>query len=429
MASLVWVAIIFALMILNVPVSVAMFISGIVTIIGLIGTDPIITIGLTFNALSSSSLMAAPIFMLLGKVMLKGHTSKALFDFANVLVGWMRGGAGAVNVVSSMIFGGMSGSAVADVASLGPMEMEMMEKRGYSTTYAAGITAATSVCSPIIPPSVIMIVYALTAQVSSLRMLLSGIVPGLIICAVFLVINYFISKRHNWQPPEKVKTKEILKQLKVSFPALLTPILLIGGMLSGKFTPSEVGFVCLAYVLFLELVIYRKWKRPLKIIKNAISESLTQSGNIMLIICNATLAAYILAYNNIPTLLSDFILSITSNTFVILAIISAIIIILGCFMEIIAIITIAVPVFMVLANNIGVDMISFGLIVILSCSTGYITPPLGTSMYALSTVRPDLTIGKIARGAFPFLIGMVGVIMIYLLFPDFGLVFLKLMPS
>jgi tripartite ATP-independent transporter DctM subunit len=427
MASLVWLIGFFVLFFLNVPIMVALVLSAFFPIVFIIEQNPIITISFVFESMNSAGLLSAPLFLVLGKLMLAGKTSQVLFDFANSLVGWMRGGAGAVNVVTSMIFGGMSGSAVADIASTGPLEMEMMEKRGYDTTYAAGITAATAVCSPIIPPSVIMIVYALTAQVSTIQMLLSGLIPGILMGLIFMAINHYMSVKHNWQPPSKIEIREILQHFRHGFFALMAPIVLIGGMLSGWFTPSEVGFVAVAYVIFLEVVIFKSWGNPLQQISRSCIDAMTNSGVIMMIICNAAMGGFILSYDNVPILVKDYILSVTTNPFWVMLIISATCVLLACFLEIIAIIVIAVPVFYSLGLSVGIDPVSFGLIVILSCATGYITPPLGMTMYALATVRPDLKIMQIARGAFPFLLGMIALIFFYLIYPEFVLVIFKFM--
>lgn len=427
MASLFWLIGFFVLFFLNVPVMVALVLSAFFAVVFIIEQNPIITISFVFESMNSSGLLSAPLFLVLGKLMLAGKTSHVLFDFANSLVGWMRGGAGAVNVVTSMIFGGMSGSAVADIASAGPLEMDMMEKRGYDTTYAAGITAATAVCSPIIPPSVIMIIYALTAQVSTMQMLLSGLIPGILVGLLFLALNYVMSVKNNWQPPSKIDFKEIGVQFRHGFFALLTPIILIGGMMSGWFTPSEVGFVAVGYVIFLETVIFKTWKDPIHQLARSSINAMTDSGVIMMIICNAAMGGYILAYDNVPILVRDYILSVTTDPFWVMLIISATIIVLAMFLEIIAIIVIAVPVFYSLALSVGIHPVSFGLIVILSCSTGYITPPLGMTMYALATVRPDLKITQIARGAFPFLLCMIGLVFFYICNPEFVLIIFKFM--
>ena len=418
MTSALWFLFFILLIALGVPIAAALALAVFLAIM-ITGAYPLLIIpNMMHTGIDSYTLLAVPFFIFAGKLMSTGSTSNRIFDFANSSVGWMRGGLGSANVVGSLIFGGLSGSGVADVGALGPLEVKTMTKHNYPLNYSCALTAASAILSPIIPPSVIMIIFSTVAGVSAIKMLIAGLIPGLLAGVCMIIVNYILAIRYGWKSLAKFNLRDFFDKTRSGFWALLTPFVLLGGIVSGYFTPTEAAFVASAYSLFIGIIVYRDL--PVRQIARILLETGKDCGVIMLILATAMTGSHVLTSDGVTQMTADFIFSITKDPVLILMLMGGFLIVFGMVMETIASIIITVPVFLPIALEVGISPIHFGVVMIVSDCIGYITPPVGVCLFTICTVIKDATFEGVAKSCIPFVIGLIFLLVLIILFPSFS---------
>ena len=411
-------AALFTLLVMGVPIAISLAGSCLLYVL-LTGRVPdVVVMHRMINGVDSFPLLAIPFFILAGNLMNNGGITVRIFDFAKALMGWMRGGLGHVNVGASIVFSGMSGAAVADAGGLGTIEIKAMKDAGYDEEFSVGITAASSTIGPIIPPSLPMVIYGVMASVSVGQLFVAGLVPGLLMGLVLMAMITIISRRRGYTRDAVFSLPVLGHTFKRAFLSLLTPVLIVGGIMTGAFTPTEAAIAAVVYALVLGGVVYRSltWRRLLKVSM----ETIETTAVILLIVAGASIFAWILTSNQVTqhvvTLLGPF----ADNPIATLIIINLVLIVVGCFMETIAAITILVPVLLPVAVTAGVDPVHFGVIMVLNLMIGLLTPPVGMVLYVLSRVS-GISFEKCMRGTLPFLVPLVIALLLATFIPAISL--------
>jgi tripartite ATP-independent transporter DctM subunit len=367
------------------------------------------------HGVNNFPLLAVPFFILAANVMNKGSVTPRIFGFANSLVGHFRGGLGHVNVLASMIFAGMSGTAVADAAGLGALEIRAMRDQGYSLKYSTGITGASSVIGPIIPPSVAMVIYGWLSDVSVGALFVGGLIPGVLLGGALMVMTVALSYRIPMPMQARPPVREIFSLSKKASLSLLTPIIIVGGIWSGIFTPTESGAMASAYAIVLGMFIYKdvKWKDLLDVFKNTIEFT----AIILFIISVAGLYGWLLVRLQIPMTLAEGVIQLTTNPTILMIALMIFFLIVGCFMSVIESVLIFTPIMVPMIKIIGIDPLFFGVLMVISLSVGVITPPFGNVIYVLVGIT-NQTFEQVVWAMIPFLIPILVTILILIFFPD-----------
>jgi tripartite ATP-independent transporter DctM subunit len=371
------------------------------------------------SGIDSFPLLAIPLFVLAGNLLNVGGIASRIFEFAVALVGHLRGGLAQVNIFASLIFAGMSGVAQADAAGLGTVEIKAMKKEGFDPAFAAACSAASAIVGPIIPPSVIMVVYGVLAQVSIGDLFLAGIVPGFAIGGLLMaMVWYLVASGRVYAPVTKRATATHLGRTFVrAIPALSAPVILVVGLLSGVATPTELGAITVVYATILGFA-YREL--TLAKLYACIGETFVTTGVLVFIMAAAVPFGWAIAVNNIPANLAATLLEITTNKWAILAMINVLLLVIGCFMETTAILLIAVPTFLPLITQLGIDPIHFGLIIILNLLIGATTPPFGVLLFIVQDIA-KVSFGEIVRAMLPFYIPLGAALILITYWPDLSL--------
>jgi len=409
--------VLFFLILLSIPISVAIGISVLVFCF-FDGTDTVMVVQRMISGLDSFPLLALPFFILAGLVMHEGGSTKRIMSFVNSLVGNIRGGLAAICVLSSCFFGFISGSGVADTAAIGTVIMPEMVKKGYGKDFTAMLQASAGVLGMIIPPSVALIIIGIAAEISIGKILLAGIIPGWLTGIILMIVAILISRKRGYSGTEaRVSFKKTLIDAKNAILPLFTPVIIIGGILSGIFTPTEAGVFAVVYAILLGLI-YKEI--GLKDLIKVFKESVIMASTVMFIISAAKPFGWIMAANHIPQVITNFFLSITDNPILIMLSINFLLLILGDFMETITIILILTPILVPLVVSLGFDPVHFGLIMGLNLAIGAITPPLGVTL--MTTCR-ILKIDFPPRFVdwLPFFLAMVGSLLLLIFFPSLAL--------
>lgn len=419
MLTLAIFSVLVGLVLLGVPIFAAMGLTavGIFVLVGETSILPLMAQRM-YVATTGFTLLAIPFFILAGNLMNYGGITQRVFDFARALVGHIRGGLGHVNVVASMIFSGMSGAAVADAAGLGVVEMKAMTENGYDREFSAAITAASSTIGPVIPPSIPFVVYGSMASVSIVKLFMAGFVPGVLMGLAMMIAVYFIAKKRGYPVDPWPSLKHLWKTFKGSALALLMPVIIIGGILGGLFTPTEAAVVASLYAFFVGGIIYREF--GVKDVPAIIWESVKQSVRVLFIISTAGFFSWVMIHQSIPEKIILALTDFTSSPAVILLIIIFILLVLGCFMEGIAVLVITIPVFMPLIERFGIDPVQFGVVMILCSMIGLLTPPVGMSLYAVATIS-GVSIGRLSIEVWPYLLGIFIVTLMISFIPELSL--------
>ena len=365
------------------------------------------------------TLLAIPLFILAADIMNIGSIADRLLKFAHALVGRFRGGLGHVNVVSSLIFSGMSGSAIADAVGMGKIIINMMTKDGrYSSSYAAAITAATATIGPIIPPSIPMVMYALVSDASIGYLFAAGILPGLLMALAMGVTNAILARRRNFPVEAPVPVRELPKITLQAFPALMLPVILLGGIYGGVMTPTEAAAVAAFYALIISTVLYRSVR--FRDFSNALLKSATSTAAIGMLIAGALAFNYVLVREDIPDavaiLLTQYELTPTTFIFFVIIILTA----LGCVLEAGPILLVVVPIFVPASEAIGVDLVHLGVVVVVNAMIGLITPPVGMLLFIVSNIT-KAKMADIVRDILPFVFILMASLLFIALNPDFVL--------
>lgn len=359
----------------------------------------------------SFPLLAIPFFIMAGSIMNYAGISEKLMKFTDVLMGHMSGGLAQVNVLLSLLMGGISGSANADAAMQSKMLVPEMEKRGYSKAFSAAVTAASSATTPVIPPGINLIIYALIASVSVTKMFMAGYVPGILMAAAMMLVVAVISRRRGYKPSRaKAATAgEFFAQLKESIWALLFPFGIIAGLRMGMFTPSEAGAVAVVYCTFVGAVIYRelKWAHVWPVMK----ETIYGTSSVCLIIVAASFFGYYMNWERIPQTITGAMLDFTQNKYLMLLLINLLLLVLGMFLEGGAALIILAPLLVPVVTKLGVDPVHFGIICIVNIMIGGLTPPFGSMMFTVCAIT-DTPLGDFMKEVFPFIIALLVTLLI-----------------
>jgi tripartite ATP-independent transporter DctM subunit len=370
------------------------------------------------QAMNSFPIVAAPLFILMGNVLAAARINEKIIGFATSIVGWLRGGYAHASIVASTIFAGMVGSAVADAAGVGAIEIKSMRRVGYRPETAASITAAAATIGPIIPPSLPMVIYGVTADVSIGRLFMAGFIPGLLMAVSLMVMVAFIAKRQGLPAHPFVGFAGIWKAFRDGFWALMAPVLLLVGMFSGAFTPTEAAAVATCYALFLGFVVYRtlEWK----MLPGILIESAETTGVVMVLVMAAGALGWCVSISRIPQSLTPMIVAAIRDPLVFLLVCNVILLIVGCFMEALAALLILIPIMVPTAISFGIDPVQFGVIMILNLILGTIHPPIGVVLFVTSRIA-EISFETMSRAILPWLIPLLAVLAMITLWPPLTL--------
>ena len=414
---MIWIMIIMivALALIGVPMSFSML-TGSVWFMLTSGMPQTLMIQRLIMAVGDSfSMLAIPFFMLAGTIMNAGGVAARIFDFCNTLVGHIPGGLGHVNVFCSVIFAGMSGSALADTGGIGAIELKAMKDQGFDDDFSAAITGASSCLGPIIPPSTGMVLYAMMAEESVGTLFIAGVLPGIIMAAAMCLIVYITAKRRNYPISPRVTWKERGRAFWRAVPALLSPIILLSGILLGIFSATEASVVCCLYSLFLGIFIYKELSP--KGLYNVFLDTLKSSGMVMALVTFSMLLATILNYNQIPQAVAAWAVThITSKVGIILACM-VLIIIAGMVIDVTPAMLILIPIMMPVIRQYGINPIAFGVASTLLFSQGLLTPPVGSILYVLADYT-KMPVMRIAKNMIPYIITFMVLAFCFMMFPQ-----------
>jgi len=370
-----------------------------------------------FVFLDSFVLMGIPLYMLVGNLMTQGGLTQRLIDFIHTMVGHIRGALAIVNVFDSMIFAGIQGSATADAAGLGSVIIPAMIKAGYTPEIAAALTATTSTMGPIIPPSIVMIVYAVTAGNASIgELFLGGVIPGVLAGLMQLVVVLYYARKYNWpKNPRRATLKEFLKAGKSGFFALFAPIIIIGGIVGGIVTATESAALAVIYSLVCAMFIFKEVK--LKDLPKIFLETSVLSGGILIIVGMAGIFSWVLTYVQIPRLVAEVMLSLTDSKILLLLMINFLLLIVGCFLEQISAITIFTPILLPIALKMGMDPIHFGVMMVFNLVVGLVTPPVGSCLYIVCGIA-KVKFERLVIASWPLIVALIVALMLIAFWPD-----------
>ena len=408
--------VLFSMAALGAPVAYAIL-SGIIVYLGVAGQDLAIA-GETMvqRLFDGLLLLAVPLFIVTANIMNAGSISDRLLSFCVAVVGRFRGGLGHVNVMASLIFSGMSGSAVADAAGIGKLVIEMMVKSGrYSRGYAAAITAATATIGPIIPPSIPMVLYALVSNTSIGSLFLAGILPGLIMGAVLIGMNTLISYRRDFGKEEPVPIKKLPLITLKSFPALLMPVILLTCIYSGVTSPTEAAAIAALYAFILAAGFYRAL--TVKSLYQLFVDSARSSASVALVIGASMILTYVVVKENIPQTLSELLAGAEISPIIFLLLINLLILLVGCILDATVIILVIVPLFIPTCEALGIDLVHFGVLVVVNSMIGLITPPYGMLLFVINAVT-DIPLREIIGEIWAFLAVLVFALLIMIFSPN-----------
>lgn len=404
----------FAMIIMGIPVGIALAGASAIFIF-LDGRIPdVVVIHRMVNGVDSFPLLAVPFFILAGNLMNTSGITERIFDFARAIVGWMRGGLGHVNIGASVIFAGMSGAAVADAGGLGAVEIKAMRDAKYDPGFSVGVTAASSTIGPIIPPSLPMVIYGVIAGASIGQLFAAGLIPGVLMAISLMALVTWYAYKRGYPRDQSFKISILWITFRRAFLSLLTPVIIVGGILSGIFTPTEAAIGACAWALFLGLFVYRSLS--LKRFLRVSFDTIETTASVLFIVAAASIFAWILTSNRVPEHFASLILTVSENPIIVLLLINLILLVVGCFMETVAAITILVPVLLPIAMQMGVDPVHFGVIMVLNLMIGLLTPPVGMVLYVLSRVS-KVPFERCMAATMPFLVPLVIVLLMVTFIP------------
>ena len=376
--------------------------------------------GLNFAAqrmvagLNSFPLLAIPFFILTAQLMNTSGVTDRIFGFAKALVGHVAGGLAHVTILASLMFSGMSGSAVADAAGLGQLEIRAMRNAGYDQRFAGSITAASAIIGPLVPPSIPLVVYGVIANTSIGGLFLGGIVPGLMCTAALMIMVYILARLRNYPREQKATVRQMGRSFLSAIVPLMTPIIIIGGIFVGIFSPTEAAVVAAIYALFLGTVVYREltWSKLVVVLR----ETVNHTAAVGLLMMGVSLFGYVIARHQVPQQVAAFFLDFSDSPLTFLIIVNLMLLALGTFIEALAILLLIVPVLVPAAVSYGIDPVHFGVLVVMNLMIGILTPPMGVALFVVSKVA-NIPFGSLAVGIIPFLIPLLVVLALITFFP------------
>ena len=400
----------------GVEIAYALGLSAVFTCLYM-GIDLLVVFQAIFYKMSNYSLLAVPCFMLMGEFMSIGSMSENIVGLANVLVGWMPGGLAMVNVVDSMFFGGVSGSSVADVSSLGPIVIKMMKDSGYEEDFAVALTCTSSIQGIIIPPSHNLVIYAVTAGgVSIAALYMGGYLSGILLGLCLAVYCYYVAKKHNYPRAEAFSIKNFLHATWKALPAIGAMLVVVGSVMFGWATATEAAAAACVYTFIFTFCVERKgsWK----LLVNAFTNTIKTIGSVLILASCATAFSWVITYLRIPQLVTAGLLAITTNKYIMLVIINIILLIMGCFMNMLSIVYIMVPILLPIVQTFGMHPIQFGIMMIMNLGIGLLTPPVGQVLFVGSSIS-GVSIEKLTKALLPQMAFMVIALLLITFVPAF----------
>lgn len=402
--SLVLLLVFIAALMLGAPIAVAL---GLASAVAIVGFDlPLHVLAQRgINALDSTPLLAVPLFILAASLLNAMGVTTHIFDLVRLVVGRIRGAVAQVSILVSLIFSGVSGAALADIGALGKIQIDQMSGQGYRRDFAAGITIAAATIGPIFPPSIPLIIYASVTNVSAVQLLVAGIVPALLITA-FLMLQVAVMARIFNLPRDTVSPSlsAVARKAVISLPALAAPVILIGGLLSGYFGPTEVAGVTVAYALAIGFLVYRTL--TVRAVWESLRETVEATAGILFIVSTAAVFAWVLTLDQVPAMAGQMLLGLSDNPLVLLLLVNVLLLVVGMFLESIAAILIIAPIVAPALHQAGVDPLQLGIVFVLNLMIGLLTPPIGMSLYMVSIVS-KMPVHSVIRGVLPFFLPLV----------------------
>jgi len=401
------------LVLLNVPIGIAMIMVS-------MGYFYHSGLGLSFatqrmvDGLNSFPMLAVPLFILAAAILNSAGITNHLFGFARALVGRFTGGLGHVNVLASLFFSGMSGSAIADAGGLGKMEIEAMRKAGYDDEFAGSVTAASSMIGPLVPPSITMVLYGVISNTSIGKLFLGGIVPGFLCALSLMIMVYVIARKRDYPRDAVTPVREVGSLFVKSLPALMAPVVIVGGIFSGYFSPTEAAAITVLYAILIDLMFYREL--TVRRLWDAIYDTTLTASSIATIIAGVGLLSWVMAREQAPQQIAQFFLSIADDKLTFLIAVNILIFVLGAVIESLVILLIVVPTLIPVAMGFGVDPVHFGIIVVLNLMISILTPPMGMALFVVAQVG-EIPFQKLARAILPWLIPPLAVLVLVCTFP------------
>ena len=377
-----------------------------------------------FNGVNSQTLLAVPFFVLAGNLMNGGGVTTRIFDFAASMIGHRKGGLAHVNVVASLIFSGMSGSALADAGGLGQLEIKSMKDAGFDEGFAGGITAASCIIGPLVPPSTPLIIYAVLANQSVEKLFMAGFLPGLLTTAALMVMCSILSHKRNYPPEPKRSWSYRANSFKKSFWALLTPVIILIGIFTGFFTPTEAAVVAALYTMLLGFFVYKEL--TLDSFFKICIDSIKTSGTIVLMILGVTLFQFVISREQMPQAIATFFTSHVSSKLTLLLMINIVLLILGTCIDALPLQMILVPILLPAVLAYDINPIHFGVVVIFNLMIGILTPPMGTALFVVARVG-NMQFKTLMKGVVPFLIPLVITLVLLNIFPEITLLLPRLL--
>ncbi|SER14710.1 TRAP transporter large permease [Piscibacillus halophilus] len=407
------------LLLLSVPIGIALGISTLVTIVYSESVPVLFLMKELITSLDSFPIMAVPFFILAGEIMGKGGISERLFNFANSLVGSKTGGFAIATIVTCMFFAAISGSGPATVAAVGSIMIPAMVRKGYDKPFATATVAAAGSIGVIIPPSIPMVIYGVTGGASVGDMFIAGILPGILVGVALMAWAYIYSKKKGYKGTlEKITLGHIGRTFWEAKWAMVIPIIILGGIYGGIFTPTEAAVVAVVYGLLVGLFLHRELK--VKQLPKIIADSSLTTATVLIIVGTANAFGKLLTVEQIPNQIAEWMLSLTESKIILILLITALLLLVGCFMDTIAAIIILTPILLPIALNIGYDPIHFGIIMVVSLAIGFITPPLGVNLFVSSGIS-GLSIERISKAVIPFFLAMVFSVLMIVFIPEISM--------
>jgi tripartite ATP-independent transporter DctM subunit len=401
----------------GIPVAFSTSITPLIIMIiekGNFNVDTAIIAHKMFSGINRFTILAIPLFLLAGRLMNAGGMTDKIFKFADVLIGHWKGGLGHVNILASVIFAGMTGTAVSDAAGLGVIELKAMRDAGYDDDFSIAITGASSIIGPIIPPSLPLVIYAVLAGTSVGKVLIAGIIPGLVMAVALMIMVTFYVRKKNYPIRKRASFSEIWHSFYDSILELITPIIIIGGMLSGIFTATEAAAIAVLYAFIIGAFVYKEFN--FKKLVEILYETAKDTACIMFIISAASLYGWLLIRSRIPIIILEFLTSLTQSRLMILIILNLFLLFIGCFMETIAALTIVVPIIVPILSKFQIDPVHFGVIIVLNLVIGLLTPPFGEVLFVLHKIS-KVPLERIVKCMLPFLIPLLITLLLITVFP------------
>lgn len=404
----------FAMCIIGVPIAISLTLSSLITAL-LSGIPPIVVAQNMYSGINSYTLLAVPLFMLVGEIMDKGSITQRLVEFSRSMVGHIRGSLGHVTIFTNMLMAGISGSGTADAAALGSIMIPAMKKEGYPSEMAVAINAAAATMGPIIPPSIIMVIYGAYGNVSIASLFLGGAIPGIIVAITLMLVVYFWSIKRNFPPTKKASWREKLMAFKGSFLALIVPLIILGGIIGGLFTATESAMIAAVYAIIISVLAYRSL--TLKKTYDAFQKALVSLANPLIAVAAAGSFGYIMAYLQVPDLIIETFSGVTTSATLTLLFIAFLYLILGTFMDAIPAIIIFLPIVQKMSFVAGLNPVHVGVLVTVVLCFGFVTPPYGLTLL-LSSGIGEVPVINVIKSLIPFYLIMIVIIIMLIFLPE-----------